>query len=498
MVYKLLGLIFLIGILIRFLYFPDNIYFGYDQARDFYASLEILKGDFKIIGPPSSFNDKLFHGPLVYYIFSPLLFLFQGNPEAVSFFLRIFNALGILIIFLIGSILFNKGVGLMSAFLFAISYEQSQYALFLGHPALAVVPVLLFYLGLTLLFFKKDQRGLLLTALALGLAIHFHYCHILLLTALFLSLIIFRKKYQLKVKFILISFLLFLSTISTFILSEVKFNFRMLSIVFSSGQSFKISGEINYVLLILQRFIHDNFVSQSHFQNLVLIILILALGIILKDRWLRPKIYFLLFWLLGGLLLYFLIKTPSYYYNAGASGSLLILASYMLTKIFSKSFLLGFLLLILIVFNNLNLEFKLNHQGPNSDMVIQPGMLLADEKKILDFIYQKAQGQPFAVKALTIPLSVNTTWSYLFNWYGQKQYHYLPVWIGPTAKGYYDSLEITDARSNLPKNQFLIIEPTLGLRESLKKEFFREEGYFTKVSEEKRVGNFLVQQRYSF
>ena len=39
-----LVLIFIIALLIRFTFFPQNVYFGYDQARDSYTSLEILKG----------------------------------------------------------------------------------------------------------------------------------------------------------------------------------------------------------------------------------------------------------------------------------------------------------------------------------------------------------------------------------------------------------------------------------------------------------------------
>ena len=88
-------LIFLVAVLIRFLYFPNNNYFAFDQARDSYISLEILKGDFKILGPPSAANPNLFSGPLIYYIYAPIYFLFDKNPEAAAAFLRIYNALGI-------------------------------------------------------------------------------------------------------------------------------------------------------------------------------------------------------------------------------------------------------------------------------------------------------------------------------------------------------------------------------------------------------------------
>ncbi|MDO8503369.1 MAG: hypothetical protein Q7S60_01635 [bacterium] len=41
----------------------------------------------------------------------------------------------------------------------------------------------------------------------------------------------------------------------------------------------------------------------------------------------------------------------------------------------------------------------------------------------------------------------------------------------------------------------MIIEPTVGIREGYKENFFREESYFTKVLEEKKFGTITVQKR---
>ena len=129
----LIFLIFLLAVAIRFLYFPDNVYFAYDQARDSYTALEILKGDIKLIGPPSFLSDKIFPGPLIFYIYAPIYFLFNNNPEAVSAFFRVFNSFGIILTFLAASVIFNKRVGIIAALLFAFSYEQTQYSLFISH-----------------------------------------------------------------------------------------------------------------------------------------------------------------------------------------------------------------------------------------------------------------------------------------------------------------------------------------------------------------------------
>src|SRR3989344_6092604 len=96
---KLLLVILLFGLVLRFLYFPENVYFGYDQARDAYESLSIYReGNIKIIGPSTSSPD-LFHGPLYWYLIGPWYILRQGNPIYPAAFLLVLNALGILVIF---------------------------------------------------------------------------------------------------------------------------------------------------------------------------------------------------------------------------------------------------------------------------------------------------------------------------------------------------------------------------------------------------------------
>jgi len=51
---------------------------------------------------------------------------------------------------------------------------------------------------------------------------------------------------------------------------------------------------------------------------------------------------------------------------------------------------------------------------------------LQDRKNTLDWMYQQADGQPFSVWFYTIPYFQEEVWDYMFFWYGQKQYGYLP------------------------------------------------------------------------
>ncbi|MEK7521519.1 MAG: glycosyltransferase family 39 protein [Patescibacteria group bacterium] len=493
MSFKILLGIFIVGLLVRFLYFPQNVYFAYDQARDSYTALDILKGDFKIVGPPSAASDKLFAGPLIFYILAPIYWLGNHNPEVVSGFFRVFNALGVFPVFLIGRILFNKFVGFTSAFLFAISYEQSQYSLFISHQPLAVVPVLLLWLGLAMLFFRKEGRGLFLVATGWGLALQFHYVYLLLFFGIFFLVFLLRKNLPIiKTKDLFGSLAIFFLIVGSYILSEIKFNFRITKALFLSSASPNFHPKS--IIYVLNRFLHDTFWSDYSFTFIPAVLLIFVCLKLYRDRD-RQKLFFLLIWLFVGTLSYFLSGTPSYYYSAGASVSLILLSSYLLGNIYKKSAALATLCIGGIIFNNLFLISSINPKGLNSDMVIQPGMLLSSQKEALDYIYKNAGDEHFSVNSLTIPYNINTTWNYLFEWYGKKKYSRLPIWVGPVAHGYPGSIPVSDRRSDLPNLQFLIIEPTVGIDSYIKHKFFNEENYFSRIEEEKSFGTITVQKR---
>lgn len=497
----LLLAIFILALLIRFLYFPDNVNFAYDQARDSFAALEILKGDLKIVGPPTTASDKIFHGALFYYILAPVYFVSGNNPEMAALVLRIINASGVFLVFYIGSLIFNRSIGLISAFLFAVSYEQSQYALFFGHPSPAAISILIYYLGLALFIFRKNPYGLVISLIGLGLTIQFEDVNGLLLISLIAYLLVFYKKFKiLNLKIILLGLISFLITISSFILVELKYNFRTVDAIISTAHSFntRSSANFGYMFSVIQRIINDNFFANNLVVNLILLLFVTVFIIMFRRKHLKVAGIFLGLWFLGGLLPHFIATKFSYYYSPGASVSLLILLSLLIYKLFLWYKPASIIIIVLLILSNFNLILNQNIKGVNSDFVIQPGMILGNQKKVVEYTYSESAGEPFAVNALTIPLNVNTTWDFLFNWYGAEKYNSIPVWYGNVAEGFYGELPVISSRSDLPEKQFLIIEPSVGISEGTKIDFLKEEGYFTKIIGEKKFGTITVQKRQPF
>lgn len=496
--FRIIPIIFisLLALLIRFLYFPDNVYFGFDQARDAFESKAIYNGDLKIIGP-STAKEGLFHGPLYWYIIGPLYLLGNSNPVWPAGFLLLLNSLGVLLIFLVASSLFNKYVGAIAALLYAFSFEQIQYAMYFGNPGPAVLTLLVFYLGLSKFLFQKKWWGIPLALFGLGLSVQFEF-FLIYLGATFVLMILVLGRQNLSsfvknYKYLLVSLISFLVPTITFWLAEMKFGFRSLKILLETTGAGGLSIldkslKVYFDRLVLQ--IHDNIFSFGFsVQKPILFFLLgfLVWNIFSKEKDYRQNLFLLIWVLSSGFLLVF--GTPSLYYsNIGISAGFIILISYIIYFIVKKKLFLGVLALALVLISNLSLITTQNPKGIINDIYVQEGMLLSNEKAIIDLIYQGAGGKPVVVSALTMPLKINTTWAYLFNWYGKEKYGYLPYWAGETAPGYPGYLPAWQSQE---KNyvMFSIIEPVRGVRGAFVNQFLEEQKQYGEVIYEKKFGD---------
>lgn len=488
--------IFFIALITRLLYFPQNVYFGFDQARDAFESIVIYNGDLKIIGP-STAKEGLFHGPLYWYMIGPFYLAGGGNPSWPAGFLLILNSLGVFLIFLVASSLFNKYVGTIAALLYAFSFEQTQYAMYFGNPGPAVITILVFYLGLSKFLFQKKWWGIPLALFGLGLSVQFEFFLIYLGAIFVLVILVFGRRNLLSFvknfKYLLVSLISFLVPTITFWLAEIKFGLRSLKILLGTTGAGGLSIldkslKVYFDRLVLQ--MHDNIFSFGFsIQRPILFFLLgfLVWNIFRKEKDFRQNLFLLIWVLSSGFLLVF--GTPSLYYsNIGISAGFIVLASYVIYLIIKKKLFLGILALALVLASNLSLITIQNPKGIISDIYVQEGMLLSSEKAIIDLIYRGAGGKPVVVSALTMPLKINTTWAYLFNWYGKEKYGYLPYWAGEAAPGYPGSLPAWQSQEK-DYAMFSIIEPVRGVRGAFVDQFLKEQEQYGGVIYERRLGS---------
>ena len=498
----ILFFIFVIAFLLRVLYLPQNaLSFYYDQARDAFIVKQILSGDLKILGPPSS-AQGLFHGVLYYYVLAPAYWLGAGNPIIVAYWTAFLNSATVFIIYYLAYLLTKKrAVGFLSAFLFAVSFEASQYATWLSNPTLAVWSVPLIYLGLWMWLKEKKALGPIISAIGLGVSIQaeIFLVHHIIPIALWLWI---EKKNLLKKD--VIRFMTILGVIlSSLVLAEIKFNFKGFSGIASllSREDIWVRGKDigDYIILYLNqigRTFSDSLLpSHSGYGG--------ALGIGLLWYALRTwktkkgKITlawqpFLLSYLLAHLFIVSLggIGTP--HLSAGIGVAAITLVAIILSISWPRRKWLVTLIFAAILFSNITNILSENKKG-QAIFTIQKDMILSNQLKAIDYTYQKANGNAFSINSLTVPLWVNTTWSYLYNWYGLEKYGYLPEWQGRDQVG--------QLGNNLPeasgdtKLHFFIKEPPQGLLEYHQETEAQAEEARSILVEEVGFGDLMVQQR---
>ena len=352
-------IIFIIAIIFRFYSFKESIYFSFDQARDIYISQDIyLKGDLKFMGPPISGNIGLFHGVLFWYLIGPLNLLLNGNPLLISAVFRIINALGIFLVFAIAKNIFNSKIGLLSALFFAISFEETQYSMYVGNPSLAVLAILLIFYGASWLLNKdkKEKWSPLLMFTGASIATQFNLMYVYTFVLVFIILILFKKEaVKIKVKYYLYSFFATILILSTYILIELKYGFRSIKLAFSlfkqgfgilNPNESKYSSYLQKYLLMFK----DNVLGLIN-NKIIIEIIVLAITIWLLIKVKKDKKYaLLLIWILGWVLLMILGGHMAYYTNAGLGVGVLILVSIILEKLFKINKFLAASLFCLINF----------------------------------------------------------------------------------------------------------------------------------------------------
>ena len=496
----LLVAIFGLAFFLRVMFLQNNaLTFGYDQARDAMVAKQILAGDIKIQGPPSS-QPGLFHGVLYYYLLAPAYLVGNGSPVVTAYYLAFLNSLTVFIVFFIAKkATDNTKLALLSSFLFAISFEATQYATWLSNPTIAVWTVPLMYLGLWMWICpmkKKDLKfGPVLAAIGLGLSTQAEIFLIYHIVPLIIWLVIYKK--EITKKSLLVFGSMFTLVISTLILCEFKFGFSSIgaikSLAATSGGNLAYAKSVgDYLILYLNQvgriFTFNTYPGNIGYGGVAVIVLGIYSLINLKKNHYAA---FLAVWMFSHLSVVTVGGTSTPFLMVGIGPAVSLILAYYIYKLFNKQVFLAILILSVIVFGNLSYIFSQNKFG-STLFSIQRDMLLSKQIAAIDYTYKLAEGKPFSINSLTSPLWINIVWTYLYKWYGMETYGYLPSWHGKDQVGQLDSLEKIE---NPLDTSFLILEPMAGIPTRYLGETIGEEDVDTKLIEEKSFGEIVVQNR---
>lgn len=492
-------LIFAVAYILRVLYLPQQaLTFGYDQARDTYSAQQILNGHLKVQGPPAS-TPGLNHGVLYFYFLAPGYLIGKGSPLVAAYWAAIWNAMTVFIVFILGwKMTKSLTAALLSAVLFAISYEAIQYAVWLSNPTMGVWLVPLIYLGLWLWVREKKWWAPILCGLALGFSVQAEIFLAYHLPPVLLWLFVSRKNVTRSDIFKFGG--AFLLAISTMILSEVKFGFQALkgiSALLNMQDNVVLSrGLGDYIVLYLNQigkvFAYSTYPGNVGYGGaLVLVVVILAL-----ITWNRKQTIswqpFLATWLFSHILVVSVGGTSTPFLNVGFAPAIALIVGISFALWWkSGKRVLVLVLMLLIVFGNLSRVIKENSHG-QTIFSIQKDMTLENQLAAIDYTYQASGGNKFSINTVTSPLWINIVWTYLYKWYGEPKYGYLPLWHGPNQIGQLDSLTYTEQPT---QTYFLIEEPLQGIPPRYVQDTIDQEDSRSNVMDEKSFGQIIVQKR---
>lgn len=169
-------------------------YFRYDQGRLSLMALEMANGDaFHWLGPPNS--GGLPTSPLIVWFYS-LLFLLSDSPQFVTFAVALWNVVGIIFLWWIGSRYFGSIVGFVAGLALAANPWAIHYSRAIWEPRV-MIPFLLIAISLGLYGYIENKRwaqSLFLPMLLV--ALQFHYIAFFLFPIYFVILWIGRQNFQ--------------------------------------------------------------------------------------------------------------------------------------------------------------------------------------------------------------------------------------------------------------------------------------------------------------
>ncbi len=504
---KIIILFILLAFAIRLFPGPDRFIFSYDQARDAFVSRGIIENrDLKILGPPAAVDLEVtgaFHGPFYYYLISPFYVFSRSNPNSVLLLTILINVLTLIpLAFLAQKLFNNKAVTFISLLLFTISFEQHSYARWLSNPSPAIFFLALFQLGFWLIITKpKNLWGWFLAPLGLSLAIQ-HQLFLLSYLPVSILTILLLGKFPNKIKPYLIAIITLTIGLSSFILAELKFGFQMtkgllwgLLTGLTSSPKTATDFMINFLNRLSQVFAYN---TLNLGQPTGLLFFFVCLTIIFfswKKLTKKEKqaLFYLLILIFSSSLLFLFSENSVSFIMLGLAIPIIVFTSFSLILLFKRQKLITLVLLIMIVITNLN---KIANQNLQTTPIfaIQENMTLENEKRVIDACYRLTENQSFSLNTVTNPLFINTTWSYLFQWYGQSQHGYLPTWSGISQKGNLGE-EILSRDENKEEIRILIIEPPHGIPKTWIEASVQEENLHSRIVKEEEIDYFIVQLR---
>lgn len=236
----ILGLILVVGLVMRLYNFEKSFIFAHDQ--DLYSWIAkdiVINRHLRLVGQITSV-DGVFIGPLYYYLMAATYLLFGMNPLSAVVPLTIIGLVTVLSFYIFGKKYFSERIGLIMAFIYAVSYGAVSYDRWSCPTELAILWTV-WFLYLIFGMFRKKVKLIPLFGILIGLTYHIHIALVPILPVAILAFFItggsFKENLQkIKIKNVLITASLFFLVSSPFWIFELKHDFSQVRSVLVATQ----------------------------------------------------------------------------------------------------------------------------------------------------------------------------------------------------------------------------------------------------------------------
>ncbi|MDD5415691.1 MAG: glycosyltransferase family 39 protein [Candidatus Daviesbacteria bacterium] len=461
-------LLLISGVLYRLtLTYGGNFLFNMDNARDMVDLREMMVlGKLRLTGPTSAI-EGFFNGPFWYYLLAIPFSLSGGDPYASILMEIVLWTIGGFFLLRLISRWGNWLVWPIGALWIASDYIvlTNLYA-FNPNPVALLAPLFI-YLLVEYLDKKKTIYGIYVWILA-GLFFNFEMNFGIFIPPIILASTVFTGNANLlKQKWFWVGVAVFVATLLPQVIFDLKHQFIMSKALLRHlSENSDIGFNIVKRLQIISESFYNTFqatlMNHQLFTRLILVFFIPVIYWFLKVKKKETVVCvsFLLIFIpfLGYLIL---PVTVNPWHLGGEMTAALILVGYLLKKLLmEKSFvskiISAALLVSIIWFALLNIVSFNGWRGSNFDP-----SLYKNEIAVIDYVYKIANGVNFKVYTY-LPSVYDYPYQYLFWWYGQKKYGYIPgeYVYSPDKPVYIPSQEkFQGSKKNFSGLVFLIKEP---------------------------------------
>ena len=432
--FSLIFILFIASFL-RFYRLPEYMTFLGDEGRDAIVVKNILiDRNLPLIGPPTSVGN-MYLGPLYYYMMTIPMSIFWLNPAAAAGMNAFIGVLTVAFIYYLGKVWFNRGAGLIAAYLYAISPVTITYSRSSWNPNPAPFFALLAVFGLFKAKNSGNYKWLILSGIGAAAAIQMHYLALILLPFLALGWVreLLGKIYKNKGEFFwtgtllgISAFLLLVSPLVIFDFRHNFLNYRAINELFfySNGTvDVNFFSALSHAFPIYNHDLVARYITAEHLiltplvSFLILISVICTGYLICKKRLNNSGFWILNSWLLIGILGLALYKQDIYDHYLGFMNPVpfLLLGAVLmyLFNIFSKAKWLvsAGMIVMLVVLTAVNLQ--------RNPLINSPNNQLKRTQAIARFVIEKSQGKDFNF-ALLAQRNYDSAYQFYLDLYGYK------------------------------------------------------------------------------